>query len=206
MNKSILALIFLPLGVCGQQAMQKMDRIFRDDQIKPTVLLLGVFHFGGEQVDADTTPDDLRINMLLPERQRQIQCLVDSLKKFAPNKIAFEGLPKYQKKYDSLYLAYLDNRLNASPKFMAGELVQIGFRLAKEMGLKTLYPVDAQAFRFLLSPTDSITTFDKYKIQRDTSEAYWDGIYGNTMPMTIHFQDFMKHIKLACVNECLRRL
>lgn len=156
-----------------------MDRIFGDDQTKPTVLLLGVFHFAGEQVDADTRPQELRIDMRSKERQQQIEKIVQRLAKFAPTKIAFEGPPQFQRTYDSLYRAYLQGKLKASESFMSSELVQIGFALAKKMHLTTLYPVDAQAFRFQLGKADSLTTFEKYKSQPDTALGYWNRVYDN---------------------------
>lgn len=177
MKKLLYALLLLPIAVFGQNPIQKVNKIFEDDQVKPTVLLLGVFHFAGEQVDVNTTPNALRIDMLSAERQQQIKQLVNELAKFRPTKIVFEAQPKYQAKYDSLYQAYLNGKLVTSPTFMANETVQIGFRLAKQMGLKTLYPVDAQAFRFQLSRADSVLTFEKYKNQTDSSFAYWEERY-----------------------------
>jgi hypothetical protein len=177
MRKFLYALLLLPLSSFGQNPIQKIGKIFGDDQVKPTVLLLGVFHFAGEQVDVNTTPDNLRIDMLSPQRQQQVKQLVDELAKFRPTKIVIEAQPKYQAKYDSLYQAYLNGKLVASPTFMASETVQIGFRLAKQIGLKTLYPIDAQAFRFQLSRADSVLTFEKYKNQTDSSFAYWEKIY-----------------------------
>ncbi|KQB98822.1 DUF5694 domain-containing protein [Pedobacter sp. Hv1] len=177
MRKLLYALCLLPLSSFGQNPIQKVNKIFGDDQMKPTVLLLGVFHFAGEQVDVNTTPNELRIDMLSAERQQQVKRLVDDLAKFKPTKIVFEAQPKYQAKYDSLYQAYLNGKLVANPTFMANETIQIGFRLAKQLGLKTLYPVDAQAFRFQLSPKDSVLTFEKYKNQTDTSYAYWEKRY-----------------------------
>ncbi|WP_379086361.1 DUF5694 domain-containing protein [Pedobacter sp. UC225_65] len=177
MRKLLYALLLLPLGVLGQSPIQKVSKIFEDDKIKPTVLLLGIFHFAGEQVDVNTTPNELRIDMLSPERQQQVKHLVDELAKFRPTKIVIEAQPKYQARYDSLYQAYLNGKLVASSTFMANETVQIGFRLAKQLALKTLYPVDAQAFRFQLSRADSVLTFEKYKNQTDSSFAYWEERY-----------------------------
>jgi len=177
MRITLIALLLVPLTVLSQQPIDKMSKIFGDDKTKPTVLLLGVFHFAGEQVDANTTPNDLRINMRSNERQEQIHRLVESLVKFAPTKIAFEGPPQFQKKYDSLYQAYLQGGLKVSENFMVSELVQIGFAVARKMNLKALYPVDAQAFRFQLSKADSIITFEKYQDQTDTSFADWEKIY-----------------------------
>ncbi|RZM25630.1 MAG: hypothetical protein EOO88_18610 [Pedobacter sp.] len=177
MKTLFIVLLALPMSLFAQKPIDKMDKIFGDDQTKPTILLLGVFHFAGEQVDADTKPNDLRINMRSKERQQQIGALVQSLSKFAPTKIAFEGPPQFHQKYDSLYRAYLQRTLSGSESLMSSELVQIGFALAKKMQLTTLYPVDAQAFRFQLSKADSLATFEKYKQQPDTALTYWTKVY-----------------------------
>ncbi len=200
MRKLLYALLLLPLGVLGQSPIQKVSKIFEDDKIKPTVLLLGIFHFAGEQVDVNTTPNELRIDMLSPERQQQIKRLVDELAKFRPTKIVIEAQPKYQARYDSLYQAYLNDKLVASSTFMANETVQIGFRLAKQLGLKTLYPVDAQAFRFQLSRADSVLTFEKYKNQTDSSFAYWEerydreSAYDDTLAFKSTIQQYLRFL------------
>lgn len=177
MKKIIYSLLLLPLAVFGQDPIKKVDKIFLEDQVKPTVMLLGVFHFAGEQVDANTTPNELRIDMLSAQRQAQVKQLVAELAKFKPTKIVIEAHPKYQARYDSLYQAYLNGQLKAKPSFMANEIVQLGFPLAKQMGLQTLHAVDAQAFRFQLSPADSILTFEKYKNQTDSAFAFWEQRY-----------------------------
>lgn len=177
MRKFVYAFILLPWVVLAQNPVQKLHSIFEDDQTKPTVLLLGVFHFAGEHVDINTTPDALAVDMLLPNRQKQIEQLVNALAEFRPTKIVIEGLPQYQSRYDSLFRLYKTGKLDASPKFMASEIVQLGFRLADKLGLNTFYPVDAKAFRFQLSPADSSLTFQKYK----ESNRYFICLLGRTL-------------------------
>lgn len=177
MQKLIYAFMLMSWVALGQNPVKKMQSIFEDDKIKPTVLLLGTFHFAGEQVDANTTPDALAVNMMLSDRQKQIEELVNELIKFRPTKIVIEGLPQYQSRYDSLFRLYKLGKLNSAPKFMVSEIVQIGFRLADKLGLNTFYPVDTKPFRFQLSPEDSMLTFEKYKNQTDTSFAYWEERY-----------------------------
>ena len=177
MTKFILIFLLAPFVARAQTPVQRLHTIFEDDQIKPKVLLLGVFHFSGEQVDINTTPDALSVNMLLPERQKQIKNLVDALAKFKPTKIVIEAPPQSQARYDSLLALYKSGGLKMSSKFMAGETVQLAFRLASKLGLNTVYPVDAKAFRFHLSPADSAVTFTKYKDQSDSTFDYWDARY-----------------------------
>jgi len=206
MSKILYLFLLLPLSAMSQDPVKMLAKIFEDDRVKPAVLLLGVFHFAGEQVDANNIPSELRIDMLSAERQQQVKRLVDDLAKFAPTKIVFEGSPKFQARYDSLYQAYLQDKLVAKPTFMADEAVQIGFRLAKKLGLKTLYPVDAQSFSFRLSPKDSVLTFEKYKTQTDISFAYWEkrydeeDAYSDTLAFRSTTQQYLKYLNTPKVQ------
>lgn len=105
MRKIVLLALLVPLLGRGQMnlktAKKKTANIFQKSQPRPQVMLLGVFHFAGEKVDANTTPDALRVDMLLPERQKQIRQLLASLAAFKPNKIAIESDPGYEHVYDS---------------------------------------------------------------------------------------------------------
>lgn len=192
--------MMLPCTLLAQTPVQKIKTIFEDDQKKPTVLLLGVFHFAGEQVDVNTTPESLAVNMMLPERQKQISQLVDALVAFRPTKIVIEGQPQYQSRYDSLLRLYQQGKLKASPKFMVSEVVQLGFRIATKLGLNTLYAADAQAFRFQLTPADSVLTFEKYKDQTDTSFAYWnerydrESAYDDTLCYRLPLNEYLQYL------------
>ena len=198
--KFIYAVLLFPVWVCAQDPQRRLGEIFETVEAKPEVLLLGTFHFAGEQVDANTTPGSLRVDMLSPQRQQQIEELVKKLALFRPTKIAIEGPPQYQKIYDSLYRAYCAGQLPAGTTLQANELVQLSFRLARELHLPTLYPVDAQAFHFQLSPADSVLTFEKYKDQADTALDYWDHRYDlenahmDTLKYLLPLKDFLRYL------------
>ena len=202
MKKSYLLFLFLSMTstVCAQDPLTRLHTIFGDNQTKPQVLLLGVFHFAGEQVDANTTPTSLRVDMLSPERQREVEELINNLVKFKPTKIAIEAPPIYQHLYDSLYQVWFAGTLKTSAAFLADEKVQLAFRLAKRLGLPTLYPVDAQALRFHLSPTDSLVTYQKYENQTDTAEAYWDQRYDlekahqDSLAFFLPLKDYLRYL------------
>lgn len=161
-----------------KRAEKRFNAIFERDEIKPEVLLLGTFHFEGEQVDANTTPENLRVDMLSVERQLQIEKLVQNLARFKPTKIAIELSPKFERKCDSLYQEYrLGNPIADKLLKPADERIQLAFRLAKLLKLEKLHPIDAQSFRFQLSSKDSLITYGKYKNQIDSSFAYWEQRY-----------------------------
>lgn len=106
---------------------------------KVEVLTLGTFHFNFPNLDVKKTDSEDQIDVLEPKYQKEIESIVDKLKKFKPNIIVIERSPEFQEKYDSIYTRYLEgnHELNRS------EEQQIGFRLAKRLGLQKLYCVDA---------------------------------------------------------------
>src|SRR5207245_4989523 len=82
----------------------------------------------------NTQADDV----LVPKRQQEIAELAAVLKKFQPTKIAVEadyGSEAVPKRYAE-YLA-------GKHDLTRNEIEQIGFRLAKDFGHTTIYPVDA---------------------------------------------------------------
>lgn len=194
--KTLLLLIFMAnLTVHAQQKtilkyLHQADRIMKKDDSKPEVMLLGIFHFAGEQVDENTTPKELRVNMLSDDRQEQIRKLVVKLSRFKPTKIAIEISPSREKYYDSLYAEYSQGRGPRGKRLdVADETFQVGFRLAKLLGHQKLYPVDAQSFRFHLNKQDSLLTYEKFKDFKDTSSVYWAKRYDAEQ----RFQDTLRY-------------
>lgn len=99
------------------------------------VLVLGTYHMANPGRDIFNTQAD---DVLAPKRQAEIAELAAVLAKFRPTKIAIEsnlGEDKYPKRY----AAYLAGEYELS----RNEIEQIGFRLAKDLGHTTVYPVDA---------------------------------------------------------------
>ena len=99
------------------------------------VLVLGVYHMANPGRDIFNTQAD---DVFTPKRQAEIAQLIEVLKKFQPTKIAVErdsGDSRIAKDYAD-YLA-------GKHELTRNEIEQIGFRLARELGHKTVYPVDA---------------------------------------------------------------
>jgi hypothetical protein len=99
------------------------------------VLVLGLYHMANPGHDIFNTKAD---DVLAPKRQAEIAEVVAALKKFNPTKIAVEataGEDRIPKRYTD-YLA-------GTVQLTRNETEQIGFRLAKELGHKTVYAVDA---------------------------------------------------------------
>ena len=101
------------------------------------LLLLGTFHF--QDAGRDAYKPRFFVDVLSPERQREIEDVVDRLAHFRPTKVAVEQMPDQQARLDSLYQAYRAGRF----QLRANEVFQIGFRLAAWMGHDRVYAVDA---------------------------------------------------------------
>jgi hypothetical protein len=98
------------------------------------VLVLGLYHMANPGHDIfNTQADDVRA----PKRQAEMQQLIEVLKRFQPTKIAVEA-DVYSKRTSETYAKYVAGR----HELTRNEIEQIGFRLAREMGHKTVYPVD----------------------------------------------------------------
>lgn len=106
-----------------------------EDAKRAEVLVLGVYHMANPGRDLFNVQAD---DVLAPKRQRELAELAEVLKKFRPTKIAVEadyGTDAVPKRYAE-YLA-------GKHELTRNEIEQVGFRLAKELGHKTVYPVDA---------------------------------------------------------------
>ena len=117
-----LAVLALPLASHAQSV------------ARPQILVLGTYHMANRNRDIFNLQAD---DDLAPKRQQEIARLIEVLKKFRPTKIAIEAdLENAQVARD--YSAYVAGRYTLS----RDETNQIGFRLAKELGHQTVYPVN----------------------------------------------------------------
>jgi len=115
-------------------------------QKKTKVLLLGCFHFDNPGLDVAKFDN---ANILSEKRQKEVMELLAKLKQFKPDKIFVEAPVSYQGTLDSNIMKYKSGQLTLK----ANETHQLGFRLAKELNLPTLYAVDYQDADF---PYDSL--------------------------------------------------
>ena len=101
---------------------------------RPEILVVGTYHMSNPGHDiANMQADDV----LSPKRQQEIAQLIEALKKFHPTKIAIEA-PVGSQRVAQEYSDYLAGKYTLS----RNETNQIGYRLAKELGHRSVYPVD----------------------------------------------------------------
>ena len=122
--KKYLCIFALALPAVSQQAPAE----------RAEVLVLGVYHMANPGRDIFNMQAD---DVLAPKRQAEIAQLIEVLKKFHPTKIAVEA-DVYSDRIPKGYTDYLAGK----HELTRNEIEQIGFRLAKELGHKSVYPVD----------------------------------------------------------------
>jgi len=124
--------IFAALFVCAAFLASNISA--QTKQTKPVVMILGTYHMGNPGLDLNNIKaDDVRA----PKRQKEIADFIALVKKFKPTRIAVEQTPN-----EAQYLKHYQEYLDGKYELKANEIDQIGFRLAKEMNHKQLYPID----------------------------------------------------------------
>lgn len=105
----------------------------QSDSPRPEILVLGTYHMANPGHDIHNMQAD---DVLAPRRQQEIAQLVDVLKRFHPTSVAVEADPDGPRPQQ--YADYLAGNHTLS----RNEIEQIGFRLARELGLAAISPVD----------------------------------------------------------------
>jgi hypothetical protein len=125
----------------SKQARAKIDEIMWSGERKPAqVLLLGTWHFGYPGLDAHKTRPEDRVDVLSPQRQQEMNEVIEVLKRYNPTRIYVES--GRQAFIDSLYDAYRAGK----HQLRRNELDQLAMRLGKELGLSKLHAVDDGSF------------------------------------------------------------
>lgn len=112
------------------------------DAREPHVLLLGMFHF--QDAGLDGYKPRFRFDVRDPGRQREVERVVGQLAAWKPTRVLVEAPLSRQARLDSLYAIYPGGGLDT----LRNETYQVGFRLAKRLGLPGVVACDAPA-RFL---------------------------------------------------------
>ena len=127
-----IAIVFLLLMAAAPLPAQSIPA--KEEARRAQVLVLGVYHMSNPGHDIFNMQAD---DVLSTKRQQEIERLTSVLKKFQPTKIAVEAA--YGE--DVVPKRYADY-VGGTHALTRNETEQVGFRLAKEMGHKTIYGVD----------------------------------------------------------------
>jgi len=96
------------------------------------VMIVGTYHFsnpGQDQANVES------VDVTVPGRQAELQAVTDALARFEPSLVGVEWPAAAA---DTEYARYLEGTLPAS----TNEVVQLGFRLAKQRGLTRVHGID----------------------------------------------------------------
>lgn len=121
---------FSPLPAVSQQSPAERPAA----PARAEVLVLGVYHMSNPGRDIFNMQAD---DVLAPKRQAEIAQVIAALKRFNPTKIAVE-----RDFSDSRIARDYSDYLAGNHELTRNEVEQLGFRLAKELGHQTVYPVD----------------------------------------------------------------
>lgn len=151
-----------------------------DNQVE--ILLVGFDHLS--QMDNGTPTS----NIFSAKKQQEIKLIADKLAAFKPTMIMVEKEPDEQEMLDSLFMAYKNGNLELSDiENGASETYQVGFRLAKKLGLNGAKGIDhyESTSQSLLSSGENIEIFKnglqllmkiarpmKAKVQQDSLSIY----------------------------------
>lgn len=176
-------LFLIMLWACTTTVQQESALLHNPDDIligdinRPTVCLMGTFHFSYPGLDAHKTAEDDQVNIYSDKRQRELRDLIDYIKKFKPTKIAVEA------GRNTGYLMYRKKEVDAGIKKRGrGEIDQVTFRLMDELKLDTLYGVDTPGLTYTLQTGEDSTCATRIieRIFADwdfTSPSEWDQRY-----------------------------
>jgi hypothetical protein len=169
----ILLIIFCNGAAFGQNL--KIDDFLLKDRQQTRVLLLGVFHFEYYNADSHKTDSANQVDILAPARQKDILNIVNAIIKFKPTIICLEG------GNDSLLNLKYSNYLNGNYTLSKDETDQLGFRIAKKMGLNKVYAVDTKSwFRDNLKKDTTLEHVWDEQYYLDTIEhKHWSEKYAN---------------------------
>ena len=132
-----ISLIVACLILVGSSSAQQLDPPEWPDP-PYTLLIVGTFHF--KDAGRDDYKPEFDVDVLSPERQRELEELLELLAAYQPTKVAIEQLPSEQGSLDQEYAAFRSGTL----ELPANEIYQLGFRLADRVGHERLYAVDAK--------------------------------------------------------------
>ena len=133
--KRILCIFALTFGFALPTVAQSSAAEKPAAPARAEVLVLGVYHMANPGHDVFNMQAD---DVLAPKRQAEIVEVIAVLKKFHPTKIALES-DVFDNRIPKRYADYVAGKYELT----RNEIDQIGLRLARELGHKTVYPVDA---------------------------------------------------------------
>ena len=136
----LLALLASPAA--AQAASSPITPVQRAEQCpadRSPIMILGTYHMANPGLDAVNVEAD---DVLSARRQRELAELSERLARFRPTKILLEAPYSDRDRYQERYRRYLAGSYQLS----RNEIDQIGFRLARRLGMTSVHPIDFPMF------------------------------------------------------------
>jgi hypothetical protein len=117
-------------------------------------MVVGTYHFDNPGQDMHNMKVD---SVLTPAKQAELADVASRLAKFNPTKIAVEALSDRTDFVTNKFDGFTAEKLNKDPD----ERTQIAFRLAHQLGQKSVYGIDEQSKTIDYFPFDKVDTYAK---------------------------------------------
>lgn len=148
--KKLIASFFVIQSIINWAQIKDPASFFPEKKTK--VLVVGTFHFDYPNLDVTKVLDADKIDVLTEPKKSEVTALINYIKKFKPTKIGIEAYPSWNAKQK------LDLYKAGKLRNVRDERYQIGFRLAAELKLDTIYSIDAASMEEDLTNIDSVYT------------------------------------------------
>jgi hypothetical protein len=116
------------------------------------VMVLGTYHFDNPGQDLHNMKVD---SVLTPTKQAELADVASRLAKFNPTKIAVEALSDRPDFVSNKFGGFTPDKLSKDPD----ERTQIAFRLAHQLGQKSVYGIDEQSNTIDYFPFDKVNAY-----------------------------------------------
>ncbi|MEP2772427.1 MAG: DUF5694 domain-containing protein [Fulvivirga sp.] len=213
MKYTLLLLISLTFVACDQSKKPETSLSLVDKAIsqlppqlttyKHKVMVLGTFHFhrGGDGSDVVAKN---HIDITSEENQKKIEAIADSIVAiYKPTIIAVEWLPKYQGVIDTLYTYYR----NDNWELKTNEAFQLGFRIAKKLGLPKVHCIDNRP-----PQPETVTSIDDWQHYGDSlnQSSIWQeydtvnqqyNAYMDSLLAVLNVQEYLELLNRTEVQE-----
>jgi hypothetical protein len=137
---------FLSTNLVAQSPTPALTRI--------QVMVLGTYHFNNPGQDLHNMKVD---SVLTPAKQAELADVASRLAKFNPTKVAVEALSDRADFVSNKFDGFTPEKLSKDPD----ERTQIAFRLAHQLGQKSVYGIDEQSNTIDYFPFDKVDAYAK---------------------------------------------
>ena len=136
---------------------------------KTKVLVVGTFHFDFPGLDEVKTADENKIDVLKEPKKSELEELVAYIKKFKPTKIVIEARPSWYT------MQKFEEYKKGGHRKSRDERYQLGMRIATDLGLDSIYGIDATSLSNDLYKKDSVYLNNLLdKVDWKTEDPFWD--------------------------------